>query len=829
MNTRFLMNCANSAIVAAMAMLPSQLMAQPGDTDTVRSTSSGLTEIIVTATRRDSNLQDTPVAVSAIDSGTIAQSGARDIGQVASFVPNFSASTITGFNAASFAMRGVGQNTIIVYFEPPVAVLVDDFVVPSVQTQLLDTFDIEQIEVLRGPQGTLFGKNTTGGAVTVRTKRPVLDAFGADVKLQFGDFGTRVIQGAVNVPIVEDQVALRVVGGYQKDNGYYRNGGCYGPVTGFVANKWQGRAGCLNGERVGGKKVWNGRAKLLVKPSENFTALLQYEKLKDRSEPVPSVNENFRYQNPADPFLTDLLGLGRSANSGDPLKNAMITTRDDGLLEMGRGQRIDVDGVYLNMDYDTGFGTLTSVTGLRKQKSRLPNSYAGTTAVAADGDQLSIFDARRDDDRKTFQQELRFATDTGTAFDAVVGGFFQQDKANFCVSQILGFLDVVRGPLPFGAWNDTPYVLCNAQKARSKAVFAEGTYKATDRLTITGGLRYTWENKTWWGRQQVFIPQLEGGFDPSITINQPLDANVFDYPAGVIKVKDSVKEATWRMSLGYQAADDVFTYFTYSRGFKAGGFNDQIGGFAPFGEDFAAFAEAAQATKPETADSFEVGVKSELFDRRLRFNLTGFYVKYKDLQRELNVRIEVNGQPNQVTRFVNAASATVKGLELETVARVTEQFTLRGVLGYQDGKYSSYVVEPGLGGEPGSGYDLSTAPLLRTPKWTWSLDGTWDQPITDDYKLVFNANLSHVSRNLFSQSVLTAEGNAYLDARTLLNASITIAQEQDQHYLRLVGRNLTNERYRTANQNVGGLWLNSQYGAPRYFGVELGFSLGSRR
>ncbi len=835
MNSKWLLSSAASALVGVLAFAPVSASAADGQQASQGTDGVGLDEIIVTATRRSTNLQDTPVAVSAIDSATIQQASPRNIGDIASFVPNFSASTITGFNAASFAMRGVGQNTIIVYFEPPVAVLVDDFVVPSVQTQLLDTFDIDQVEVLRGPQGTLFGKNTTGGAVTVRTKRPTLDGFSVDAKLQVGSFGTRVIQGAVNVPIVKDMVALRVVGGYQKDHGYYRNGGCYGPVATFndangnpIPNKWAGQSGCFNGDHVGGKKVWNGRVKLLVQPSDKFTALFQYEKLHDRSQPVPSINENFRYQNPADPFLTNFIGVGRTVDSGDPLDNAMITTRDDGMLEMSRGQRIDVDGIYLNMDYKTDFGTLTSVTGWRKQKSRLPNSYAGASAIAPDGDQLSIFDARRDDDRKTFQQELRFATDTGTAFDAVVGGFFMKDKTNFCVSQILGFLDLTAGPLPFGAWNDTPFVLCNAQKAESKAVFAEGTFKATDKLTLTGGFRYTWEKKTWWGRQQAFIPTLGGGFDPSITLDQPLDANVFDYPAGVIKVKDSVKKPTWRFSAGYQATDDIFTYFTYSRGFKAGGFNDQIGGFAAFGADLAAFREAAKATKPETADSFELGMKSEFFDRRLRFNLTGFYVKYKDMQRELNVPITVNGQSNQVTRFVNAASAKVKGIELETVARISPEFTLRGVLGYQQGKYGSYVVAPAPGGQPGSGYDLGSAPLLRTPKWTWSVDGTYNQPLTDNFKMIINANVSYVSRNLFSQSIKYVTGNAYLDARTLLNASITLAQTDDDYYLRLVGRNLTDERYRTANQNVAGLWLNSQYGAPRYFGVELGFHFGSR-
>ena len=141
---------------------------------------AGLTDIIVTATRRDSRLQTTPIAVTAIDQSLIKQSNPRSIGDLAQFVPNFSAATITGFNAASFSIRGVGQNTIIVYFEPPVAVLVDDFVVPSVQTQLLDIFDVSQVEVLRGPQGTLFGKNTSGGAVAVKIKPPVLNDISAE-------------------------------------------------------------------------------------------------------------------------------------------------------------------------------------------------------------------------------------------------------------------------------------------------------------------------------------------------------------------------------------------------------------------------------------------------------------------------------------------------------------------------------------------------------------------------------------------------------------------------------------------------------------------------
>lgn len=781
-----------------------------------RTKSGQVGDIIITATRRETRLQRTPVAVSAIDQNLIKQANPDNIGKLALYVPNFSAETITGFNAASFAMRGVGQNNIIVYFEPPVVVLVDDFVMPSVQTQLLDTFDVAQVEVLRGPQGTLFGKNSSGGAVTVRTKRPELDRLFADARLDYGDFNTREAKAAINVPL-GNIAALRVVGGYEKSDGYYKNQSCYGPVLNFTTTPsiFDGVQGCLNDGRVGGKDVFNGRVKLLVQPTPNINALFQYEILRDRSGTVPSVNENASYHGSV-PFLTDLLGITAPNLSSDPLNNSGITLRNDHFQR--DIQRINVDGLYANIDFDVGFGTISSVTGWRKQDSRLPNSYAGVTAVGTTGERLSVFDASRDDNRRTFQQEVRFASNFRGPIDFVAGAFYQHDTVDFCVSQLLGFLDIASGPLPFGNWNDTPFILCNAQKAKSSAIFAEGNYKITNQLTLTAGARQTWDNKTWKGRQQVFIPQLNGGFDPTITIGQPLDASVYNYPAGVITLDDKSKKLTYRLSLSYQATDNIFLYATHATGYKGGGFNDQIGGFAPFGSDLNAFREAARATKPETASSYELGIKSDLADHRIRANLTGFYVKYQDLQKQLNVPLIVNGQPNQVTIFVNAAAATVKGIEAELTAKPVNNLTLRGILGYQDAKYDSYTA-------PNAGYDLSTSPLDRAPKWQWTLSGDYMLPL-GAYKLTFDGSIAYQSRNLFTQSITDPQGNTYLNARTLVNASITLADMPDRYYLRLIGQNLTDRRYRTASQNVAGLWLNSQYGPPRYFGVEAGIHLG---
>jgi iron complex outermembrane recepter protein len=808
------------AIAAVTPAVAQEAPAPAGTEEQEAAPTTGIADIIVTATRRDTNLQTTPIAISAVDSSLIEQASPRDIGDLAVFVPNFSAATITGFNAASFSIRGVGQNNIIVYFEPPVAVLVDDFVVPSVQTQLLDTFDVDQVEVLRGPQGTLFGKNTTGGAVTVRTRRPQLDRFEVQGRVLGGSFGTFEAQGAVNIPIAST-LALRAVIGHQQSEGYYRNGACYGPVVAFAPSKFAGAQGCGTGERLGGIDVWNARVKLLWEPVAGVSALFTYEHLRDRSDSIPTVNET-----PADPsFLFHLLGVGSTANrNDDPLRNAGISNRQTGLIGMGTGQRIDVDGLYLNLDVDTGFGTLTSVSGIRWQDSRLPNTYTGQAPVAPDGDVLSLFDANRSDDRRTWQQELRFASDLGGAFDFVAGGFYQNDETSFCVSQLLGFLDLASGPLPFGAWNDTPYILCNAQKAESTAVFAEGTFKITPELSFTAGGRYTWERKRWFGRQQAFIPQLGGGFDPTIAIGEAIEANVFDFPANVVEVRLRDNEPTWRASLGWQATPDIFAYATYSRGFKAGGFNDQIGSFAPFvnpdgSQDLAAFAEAAAATRPERANSYEVGVKTQSFDNRVRFNLTGFWVDYSDLQKQIVVPITVGGQPSQVTRFFNAASATVKGVEAEATVLPFEGFTLRGTLGYQNGKYNEYVTPIP------AGYDLSSAPLDRLPDWQWSVDGTYAVPI-GGHRLTFNANVSYVAENLFTQSITSPAENTFLNARTLVNASITLAQIDDKYYIRAIGRNLTDERYRTASQVVGGLWANSQFGPPRFYGIELGTRFG---
>ncbi|MBS0394441.1 MAG: TonB-dependent receptor, partial [Proteobacteria bacterium] len=635
-----------------------------------------LEEIVVRAERRESNLQSTPIAVSAISEQLIAEVAPKTLSDIAAFVPNFSANKINGFNAASFAMRGVGNTDIIVYNEAPVAVLVDDFVLPSVQTQILDSFDIAQVEVLRGPQGTLFGKNTTGGAVVVRTKAPSLTEAGVEVAAQGGNLGTVDLQGAVNLPLITDKLGLRLVASSEKEDGWIRNGS---------SNTIGGTTYTGDGKTYGGTNVLTGRAKLLWQITDDVKTQLTYEILRDRSQAPIAVNST---PSDASTLVTNkgcLAGLNITAyyycfpnlglpghQGGDPFNLGGTTNRDGYLINMPDGHRVDVDGMYINTDFKTaGGGTITWVQGYRSQDSSLPSDYTGIVGP------LSVFDANRSDRRKTWQEEIRFASATGEHFNYVLGAFYQHDDTKFCVAQILGIYDLFGAPTPAGAtpggYNNNPQVLCNAQNEKSSAAFGEFNLKFNEKATLTIGGRYTNDQKDWTGRQQVFVQQLpspSGAFDPAFTYQQlgglMAAANFAAFPYGVVTDSHSWTEPTYRSSFSYQFNPDLFGYATYSHGFRAGGYNDQVG---TSGTPITA-AERTP-TNPEKADSFEVGMKSEWLNRAVRFNAAAFYVKYKDAIRQVVAPItNANGSAGEETLFRNAAQMKVYGLETELSAKI---------------------------------------------------------------------------------------------------------------------------------------------------------------
>lgn len=760
-----------------------------------------LEEVVVTATRRaETDIQTTPVAVSAVDEEEFDKLFAQDIGEIALYVPNFSAATVTGFNAASFAMRGAAETDIIVYFDPKVGVILDDFVVPHVQTQLLEPFDIEAIEVLRGPQGTLFGKNTTAGAVVVRTKRPELDSSSFDASISFASFDEVKTNIAFNVPL-GDNLAFRLAALQQKSDGYYENGKVDFPIDLFGTGL--GDAGMADGSPVagdgddaGGKDILSARAKLLWQPSDNLTILGQLEHIEDESDPVPVVNDTPA----AAGQLATLFGFPGVAG-GDPIDQAGI--HDSAIVGLGGDQQVDVFGAYLNIEYELANHTLYGLAGYREQESRLPSEYLGTPYE-------SFFAATRDDDRETTQLELRLASNLDGSFNYVVGAFYQTNDVEFCVLQQLGLLEFFGSAIPGVLDNDNPLLLCNKQDATAYAVFADGTIDFNEKFTLGIGARFTNEEKDYVARQGLPV----GFIFPGGVFSDPLDGQDFSLASfAVQRDDDDWSEPTWRVTGSYQFNDDVYGYITVSRGFKSGGYNDQAGsgGFDNF---------PLQSYDPEFADNVEIGLKTDLADDRVRLNVTYFNVNYEDFQR--STVVSVPGTAFQETRTFNAADVEAQGLEFELTALLGDNLTLRANLGWLDAEYDKFVLDRNLDGVL---EDFSGRDIVRAPEITAGVDLTYDQDLGSRGRLQYNLNYLYEDENTYYYNDDIGEQfDTILEERSIVGASVTWRDVEDRWHVSLFGKNLSDDRYKTASQAVGVLWTFSNYGPPRVYGVRVGAS-----
>jgi iron complex outermembrane receptor protein len=268
----------------------------------------------------------------------------------------------------------------------------------------------------------------------------------------------------------------------------------------------------------------------------------------------------------------------------------------------------------------------------------------------------------------------------------------------------------------------------------------------------------------------------------------------------------------------------LFGYLNYSHGFKAGGYNDQVG---TSGNPISPAEKAP--TNPEKADSFEVGMKSELWDRRLRLNEALFYVQYKDAIRQVVVpTTNLNGQAGEETLFRNAAKLTVYGLENELTAQLADGLIMRLPLSYQHCKYNSFTTLSSTGAT----IDLSALPVNRCPEWTATLDFSYTMSVAPTKgHIVLDANANYVAKNLDTYSIALPYApftQTFADGRTLVGLSATYTGEDDRWFARLLVRNLTDKIYKESSQNVDPLWIWAFYGEPRFIGAELGYKFGAK-
>lgn len=726
--------------------------------------SEGLEQIVVTARRVTESLQDTPIAVTSFSAEAIDRRFAADIRGLAGEIPNVVITNVPGFNAASIGIRGQSTGDIILTFEPAIAVVVDDFVLAHVQTQLFDMFDIERIEVLRGPQGTLFGKNTIGGVVNVITKSPDYE-LGGELRLGYANFNTFTARGAINVPI-SDNLAFRASASYLNGDGFYRQA-----KFNFVDN--------VPGDNrpLGGPDSLTGRAKLLWEPGLDTSVMLTYELLRDNGATPPSVNES------PPGFLFDVLGFPGIQTTGESPFDTGTTlcpgdANDPDCVGTLNGHQVDVDGIYLRGEHTfPGAGTLTMVGGWRRAESILPSDYTGENAF--------LFVSTRDDVREQYSFETRFSSDFSDTLKFTAGGMYWGQTLDASATSFLGFLRFLGDPT---ATTD-PNQSTADYKVDSYAVFGEAEVKVAEPLHLFFGGRFTHEDKEFSVRPQVRRSTIETGFWPEFS-----DSASFSRP-------------TFRVGYRWDVAEGINNYFTYSQGYKSGGFNEQ-----------AMTATSAVPFAEETADSFELGLKTETADRRLRFNAAAFYVKYNDLQRDAVVPFTdpITGLPGQETRTTNAGSAEVYGLELEFAAVPTNGLTLGAALGLQEAKYLEFFTD--IDGS-GTNVDASFLKLRNVPEVTANLTANYEFPPQPWGLVNINADMNYQSE--FESVTLNAE-RTQGEARTLVGASLTWFSPDERYRVSVFGRNLLDEVYRVSANSVAGLFNFTNYAPPRTYGIEVG-------
>lgn len=727
-----------TASIAALVATPAAAMAQ----DSANAVDAGgLGDIIVTAQRRAQKLQEVPISVSAFDNTAIREAGFTNSLSIGDQVPNLEIKTFGG--VPNIFIRGVGNNDFNASSIGPISIYRDDVVVASTGSQIFSLFDLDRIEVVRGPQGTLFGKNTTGGAIQFFSKLPG-DQFEANGRIGYGRFDLFEGEGAASMPL-SDTLSMRIAGLVRRRDGEKTN--------------------LFTGDDVINLDEAAARAILRWRPSGDTDIRLTIGRGRDRSDylenkPVGTING------------ADLFGYS------DPFPN------DSKLLNFNGQSRNHSDNLFINFNasHDIGDITLKWITGY--DKSKVDNR------VDVDGGPLRIDEIAFLSRAKQFTQELQFAYDSGP-LNLILGAYYFHEKLHAdSDADLLGELTFAQGALP---------LLTRAtRKNDAYAIFGQGTYDLLPTLRLTVGGRYTID-KVRVSHKADLVP---GFFDRDIPDGAPVALVPF------ARLGDTFKSFSWRISADYDLAPDVLAYASVDRGFKAGGFNIGL---------ITSVAERTQVD-PEYLTSYEIGLKSTLFDRKLRLNLSAFYYDYTDLQ-----VLSVNRQAGSTVPTLgldNAADATIKGIEIEATAVPTDWLDLGFNMGVLDAKYRNYTsgaIDPATG-QP---RDFSGNRLPGAPKLTVSTYGQVTIPV-GRFQTRWRAEYNYTGKKYYNnaQSDLISSGSGY----GLINLRATLADPDKGWELAAWGRNVTGKAYIVDATDTSGFgFVPRYYGERATYGVELSF------
>lgn len=769
------------AIGAAFAStVPAFAQEAEADKDT-----RGNEEIVVTAQFRSQKLQDVPIAITAVSGDTLEKRGQTSLADVGNNAPNVTLRQ----GAATFGpsvvayIRGVGQRDTNFALEPGVGLYIDDVYLPTMHGSLLNLVDLDRVEILRGPQGTLAGQNSIGGAIKLYSKKPdgSRDAY---LSATYGSYNRMEVRGAANFTLVPDTLYARLSGvGVHKD-GYvtrydYR---CTHPSS-TIPSAVTGTDCKLGTE--GGKDYVAGRVALRWTPSSAVTLDLSGDVTRDNSEVGAST----------------LLYVGRAAAPGSTLTGVATPTAAAYLLNGNvygtatgspyisyspygaYAQDTFSNSPYINYEnYLEAAPRDGSAAWSAPLKSALNTwGISGTLTIdASDAVRLTSITAYREFDgtyssgdgspfnpslqanrvyNHQFSQELRVSAKLGDIANLTVGGFYFDKRSRYAARitlTTLGFLEDDSIP------------------STTKAVFANADVTPVENLTLLGGLRYSDQKKSFvYGRFGV-PGSSSGGVVPASLA--PLNGLVGTFKGD---------RFDYRLGAQYRFSDAAMVYGQFSTGFRGGGINPR-----PF------FPAQALPHNPETLKAYEVGLKTDLFDRTLRFNTSAFINKYHDILVTV-ASCPLTGAPAAPCSLpLNAGNATIKGFEAELAWRPVEGLSIEGSLAHLTFQYDSIsaaAANSGIGKEDKGQY---------ISPWQWSLSAQYEIGLGNAGTLTPRVDLSHIdsfNRNANNADATSGGKDIFgvIKGYTLVNARLTFATSDRDWEIALEGRNLTDKLYYT--------------------------------
>jgi iron complex outermembrane receptor protein len=730
----------NRIVAAAIGVALGAPVAQ-----TAYAAEGALEEVVVTARKREENLQDVGAAVSALSAADLERRFDIDLQNLANAAPNVVIDDIQQGpgSPAAISIRGVGTTDVEKNFDPTVGVVQDGVFIGVNSGAMLKAVDLQSVEILRGPQGTLYGRNSIGGVINVTRTRPNTDAFGGAARAGAGNNGDMQLDGYVNVPL-GDTFAFKLGGAYRQNDGWFYN---------RTLDK-----------DVGEMEFYSVSPSFLWRPTEALEIDYRFDKTwqdQDANTVVNMAQDDqvwcFFYNQCAESIDTP--------QSGD--RYVVLQDGDDPYQSYFDTELHTVNASYRLSDSNE----IEYVFGYFSTDEKVYQDWDGTS--------LTLYHTDRPADWNQRSHELRF-THTGDRLSYTVGAYYWDSDYRIDLTSYIGFGDFLFG-LPPGTVLTVLQTV--AQTTESKAAFFEGDYKLTDALTVTLGGRYTKDDKT------------SGVIDPIMP-------ELADKGSLADPFEKSWSEFTPKVGLRYRFNDDLMAFALYSKGFRAGGFNGRPG----------TYEAASIPYDPETVDNYELGIKSEWLDGRLRFNASAFYMNYDDKQEEQSV--PTSQGTGQQTVVVNAASAKIYGLEVDFAALITERFTLSGNLGVLDASYEELT-------DPITGTDLSDLDLRRAPPFTATLSPTYTVDLGPGQFWV-QADLRWIGEQ---ELTFLNSRQSHVDAHEVIDASLNY--KVGNWTASLWGLNLSDDDSWSQAYDVGaavnfaGLWTYASARPPAAYGVRV--------